>query len=92
MASLPFEEEDRGNGWFLRKFSAQTDPQELTWHRDREDREIVVVSSDGWLFQSDNNLPVLLENGKTLKVKKGQWHRTIAGNNDLILLIHKESL
>jgi hypothetical protein len=86
---LPFKEEVDGDGWFIRKFSSETNSEELKWHRDDEDREIVVKSSNGWFFQMDDSLPVEFTEGKVFNIKKGQWHRIIAGFDNLIILMHK---
>ena len=37
--------------YILRVFHPQVDNDELVWHRDKNDRLVEVVDSDGWLFQ-----------------------------------------
>ena len=38
----------------VRTFSKEVDELDLIWHRDREDRRIVVESGNGWKLQKDN--------------------------------------
>ena len=87
---LPFSDEKINDGCIIRRFSAGVHDEELTWHRDDEDREIVIVSSDGWHLQMDDELPLELIAGEKIQIKKGRWHRTIAGVNELVVLIHRE--
>ena len=42
------------NGYITRVFSIETDSSELVWHRDKQDRRIIIVSGDDWYFQFDN--------------------------------------
>ena len=76
---------------FERTFSFSTSDEYLVWHRDREDREITVLSSDGWMFQLENNLPFLMKEGQNIFVKKGDFHRIIKGSGDLKLLVLKKN-
>lgn len=74
----------------LRGFSEKVDPDKLTWHRDKENRIIIVVEGHGWLFQRDNELPFLMEIGDRIKVSAGEYHRILKGEDDLIVTIIKE--
>jgi hypothetical protein len=76
----------------LRGFSEKIDPDRLTWHRDAENRIIIVVEGNGWMFQRDNEIPFLMETGDKIKVNAGEYHRIIKGEDDLIVTIIKESL
>lgn len=91
---LPFEESHISKNGFMRVFSSDVKDSELTWHRDDEDRQIQVISNTGekkWLLQLDNQLPISLCEGSIYEIKRGQWHRVIAGDLNLkILVIKKE--
>ena len=87
--NFPFKERVISEGVVERTFSSGTGSDELIWHRDREDRHLLVVESGGWQFQMDNSLPVNLEPGQELLVPAGAWHRVISGNNDLKIIINK---
>ena len=89
MVSLPFKEETEGDGWVIRRFSAGVPDEELTWHRDGEDREIILVAGEGWSFQRDNSLPVLLKKGECHSIREGEWHRLIKGSGEAVLRIKK---
>jgi len=89
MVSLPFEEREEGDGWIIRRFSAGVPDEELTWHRDGEDREIILVAGEGWSFQRDNSLPVILKKGESHSIREGEWHRLIKGSGDALLRIKK---
>jgi hypothetical protein len=87
--TLPFQEERESDGWVVRRFSAEINPEELRWHRDGEDREILIMESDGWALQKDNGLPQELLKGKSHSVRKGEWHRLLKGSGELVLRINK---
>ena len=87
--SLPFLEQQVNKNIYLRKFLNETEDEEYVWHRDQEDRIIEVLSSDGWKFQQENELPILLEEGITIYIPKLSWHRVIKGKDDLLLRIIK---
>ena len=80
--------------WFdgvkKRTFFESVDDNELVWHRDRKDRHVRVIESDGWELQSDNELPVKLEVGKVYFIKAMQYHRILKGNGNLVLEIREE--
>lgn len=73
---LPFTEERSGDV-AIRRFSAHTDDEELTWHRDREDRKVTVVTGEGWYFQMDDQLPVQMRPGDVFDIPRETWHRVI---------------
>ena len=86
---FPFEEKTISNRVSIRKFAHNVDIEELVWHRDREDRVVEIIQSNGWLFQRDNELPILMKNGDVIKILKNSWHRILRGNGDLIIKIYK---
>ena len=83
---VPFEQINLTNG-FLRIFSSNVESEELYWHRDKEDRKVEVISGEGWMFQSDNRLPVRLSPGDKFEIKKNTFHRIIKGTSPLSLTI-----
>jgi len=94
VAEFPFKEEliEENNKYILVKriFSKNLSSKELVWHRDKEDREIKIIQGENWFIQFENNLPVLLENNKTLQIKKNTWHRIInKSKSDLEILLRK---
>jgi hypothetical protein len=86
---LPFEESRMQDGRFLRRFSESVDDDELVWHRDREDRVVEVLQSEGWFYQADNELPVLMEGGTVISIPARTWHRIIRGDGDLVVAVDK---
>ncbi len=87
MNNLPFKQIDLGANQYLREFSENVDSNELEWHRDREDRIVEVVQNKDWLFQMDNELPILLK--QKLFIPKETYHRVIKGTGKLIVKITK---
>jgi len=81
-ASVPYTES--GN---LRKFSSNTNPEDLIWHRDDEDRKIHVLSGNNWMLQFDNEIPTKLEIGKDYFINKNSWHRILKGEQDFVIKI-----
>lgn len=88
-ASFPFIERNYSD-FKIRKFSFDVDPEELVWHRDREDRYVEVLDGEGWSIQYDNEIPMTLELGDSFFIKKNSWHRVIKGNSDLIIKISEK--
>lgn len=66
---------------WIRTFKESVTPQELLWHRDETNRIIYVLNHTDWLFQFDNQLPIILEQGMELEIPKDVWHRVIKGKN-----------
>ena len=87
---FPFSEELIGNK-LIRTFDPDVADEELVWHRDLEDRKIIVIESGGWGYQLDNQLPLPLEEGQELFIPKMLWHRVIKGNEKLVVQIKKLS-
>lgn len=73
----------------IRVFNVSKDQSEFVWHRDKEDRIIEVIEGDGWQFQPENCLPLLLEPGIRFNIEKGEYHRLIKGVNNLKVKITK---
>ena len=91
---FPFEEEllEEKENYILVKriFNRNLNSKQLIWHRDKEDREIKLISGQEWYIQFENELPVLLEDTKTFKIKKNTWHRIINKSKcDLEILLRK---
>lgn len=85
---LPFTEDVNGS-FSERVFNKNSSAEDLIWHRDKEDREILVLESKNWLFQMDNQLPVELKPGDKLSIPKNTYHRIIKGDSDLVVRITK---
>ena len=73
----------------IRTFSEDVESEELVWHRDKNDRVVEVIQSNGWKFQMDNELPKTLESGNVVEIPKETFHRVIKGNGDLKVRVKK---
>jgi hypothetical protein len=73
-----------------RTFFESVDEDELIWHRDRKDRHILVKESNEWYFQFDNELPFVLEQGKTYFIEAMRYHRVIKGRGNLVIEIRED--
>jgi hypothetical protein len=82
MNDLPFNE-TLSNKKRIRIFNENVDDDELKWHRDRENRMVKVIQSNGWELQMDDELPKLMNNGDTFIIPEGVYHRIIKGVGDL---------
>jgi len=89
MTDFPFIEEHIKENIFLREFKESVESEELKWHMDQEDREVKIIESNGWKLQLDNQLPILLEEGKTYFIEKYYFHRVIKGSGNLIVEVKK---
>ena len=91
---LPFIEEllEDNNEYTLvkRSFSRQLASQELVWHRDKEDRSILVKEGRGWYIQLDNELPQIMQKESIFKIPKETWHRIINKNGTNLTIVIKK--
>lgn len=82
MEELPFQQDGD-----IRTFSKDVDSHELKWHRDEEDRTVIPLNQNDWMFQRDDSLPEPIN--KEIKISRGEWHRVIKGTTDLKVRILK---
>ena len=85
---LPFQEIRIADEVFIRKFSAELDRTELTWHRDDEDRTVEPVGQTDWLIQFENRIPRIIT--QPVFIPKGEWHRLLQGTGELTVQITKK--
>lgn len=85
---FPYKEINLGRNQYIREFDSDVDEHELEWHLDKEDRFVEVIENNGnWMFQLDNQLPVLLK--ERIFIPKETYHRVIKGSKNLIVKITK---
>lgn len=77
------------NDLVVRTFKNNVDNDELTWHRDREDRFVVPINENDWFIQMDNELPVRLRVNEEFFIPKNTFHRVIKGSTDLVVEVTK---
>jgi hypothetical protein len=85
--SLPFKEKKIENNVSVRTFTEDVDSHELKWHIDLQDRTVIPLNKNNWLFQRDNQLPQPID--KNIDIKANEWHRIIKGTGDLIIKVIK---
>ncbi len=85
----PYTEFELGNGDRLRVFKPEVEDEELVWHRDEQNRKVMVMESGGWKLQMDNEEPITLVKDKTYDIPKMVYHRIIKGEYELVLRIKK---
>ena len=71
--------------FIYRKFTQDIDEEELVWHRDRNDREVIVLGDTDWQFQFEDSIPQQLQ--ETIFIPKDTYHRLIKGTGALDLKI-----
>lgn len=74
-----------------RTFPEDVDPKELQWHWDEQDRIVTCWHETDWLIQLDNELPERLEEGVSLFITAGEFHRIIKGTGPLTVQVIKYS-
>jgi len=84
---LPFNESQLEFNTFIREFKQDTDSEDFTWHRDREDRIIESISETDWMIQLDNELPKVIN--EKIFIPMGVYHRVIKGSGDLKIKLIK---
>jgi hypothetical protein len=82
----PYTDLEKSGELTIRKFSQDIDPIELMWHRDLKNREVKIVSGEGWKIQLENKLPQDLN---SIIIPKLSWHRVIKGEGDLAISIRE---
>lgn len=89
---FPFKEKKISNNIVDRLFSHDLGQEDLVWHRDHENRLVLVLESDGsWEFQLDNELPRKMYKGNVFNIPKNTYHRALKGEGDLRVRIIKLS-
>jgi len=76
----------------FRTFDVLSESSEYVWHRDKETREIEVISGEGWRFQVEDCLPWLLTKGMKFTIEAGVYHRLLKGVDDLKIKITENNL
>jgi hypothetical protein len=84
----PFHQENVG-GRIRRTFSPDVDSEELKWHRDLNDRKVIIIEHGGWEFQMEDDLPIKLCDAEQIYIPKFVWHRVIKGTGNLIVEIEE---
>jgi len=75
------------NNTIIRTFPFDLNEEELVWHRDHNDRNVKVLTGEGWKVQMDNQLPKEIKRGDTFFIPKETYHRVIKGTTDLVVKI-----
>lgn len=83
----PYKQIQLTESILLREFSSSTNSQELVWHRDKNDRTIMILEGVGWKLQMDNRLPFALTPGEEYYIPSNTYHRVIKGNSNLCVVI-----
>lgn len=83
----PYQDSKINNNEKIRTFTQDIDSGELMWHRDRKDRIVEIIESDGWKLQLDDELPIDMVVGKKYFIPEGIYHRTIKGKGNLVIKI-----
>jgi quercetin dioxygenase-like cupin family protein len=88
----PYVQKNATTCSYTRTFYANTNNEELVWHRDASDRDIKVLAGEGWSIQFENNLPIKLSSGSKVFIPKNSWHRLIKSSGkmkDLLIQINE---
>jgi len=83
----PYMEKQLNESTLIRLFPSTAREVDLKWHRDRQDRVVEVIHSNGWMLQRDDSVPALLASGDILEITANEWHRVVKGKGDLIVKI-----
>lgn len=78
------------NCWIRTFDPSITESEEYIWHRDYNDREVVVLSGEGWKFQFDNEIPFDINKGDKLLIPSMVYHRIVPGTTELRIRINEK--
>lgn len=90
MSTDPWNQTYISENSFQRIFESTVDDAELVWHRDRKNRTVKIIESNGWKFQEDNKIPVELFPGDVLHIKACEYHRILKGKDRLVVEITED--
>ena len=79
----------RNSNWKKSFFKKETSQDELIWHLDKEDRKVELIEGTNWKLQLDNQLPQMLQLGKSYWIPKMTYHRLVKGDDDLSIRVWK---
>ena len=85
---FPFKETQQ-NGYHIRTFSSDLSEMELKWHFDEQDRTVVCEHDTDWMFQMDDELPIVIKKNTPIFIPEGTYHRIIKGTGDLVVRVKK---
>ena len=85
---FPFKEEQQ-DGFHIRTFSSDLSEMELKWHFDEQDRTVVCEYDTDWMFQMDDELPIIIKKNTPIFIPEGTYHRIIKGTGDLVVKVKK---
>lgn len=85
---LPYKEQIN-DGFYIRTFSSEVTENELKWHWDEEDRIVICEHDTDWMFQMDNELPIVIKKNTPIFIPEGTYHRLIKGHHDVSFKIKK---
>lgn len=85
---IPFTESVDGDV-HVRTFPMDTDPRDLVWHWDPEDRQVSAEEPNGWKLQLDDQLPIEFPI-EPFVIPAGVYHRVIAGHGPLVVRVKKQ--
>lgn len=86
--NLPFKEKQKDE-FFIRTFSSDLSEMELKWHFDEQDRTVICEHDTDWMFQMDDELPIIIKKNTPIFIPEGTYHRIIKGTGDLIVRVKK---
>lgn len=90
ITKLPFVDDILSSDSWIRTFNpCETNNSEYVWHRDRKDREVIILDGIGWSFQLDNELPFNINIGEKIFIPKMVYHRILPGKTILRIRIHE---
>ena len=83
----PYSEQQLSSNIKLRSFDPNAALNEDTWHRDANERVVVIIEGSGWKFQNEDQIPTDLLPGDVLTIPAQSWHRIMPGKDRLVVLI-----
>lgn len=90
MVTKPYIDETICEHSWIRTFDPfVTDSIEYVWHRDSKSRNVTVLEGEGWLFQTDNEMPKNINKGNEFYIEKMVYHRLLVGSTPLVIKIEE---
>lgn len=78
---------------FIRVFNNEISDDEFEWHRDSNERVVIVLYADPsktWKFQFDNELPFIIKNNDVIEIQKEKFHKLHKGEGVLVIYVKEK--
>ena len=86
IGNKPYTIIEESANYQVRRF-VDFNPKDLFWHRDKEDRTVILIEGESVAIQLDNKLPIHLDVGDEYFIPKMAYHRVVASSPFTMMIL-----